>query len=759
MRGYRRAPARRHHRPACRAPLVLRALALTGLAGLAGLISAYRMCAAPMTADRPPPLYLGLDSYLHLGQLSYLEVGDRVQAQTAAQPGGQDTIVHTRILLHQFGPGIVTSMRMRQALGSPWQLAADNRTVTFTPAVLGQSSGLFPYSLALNASQSQGSSIVNTPVPFRHAVELHASARNANFDGIYTKLPFGFLLPADSALSAANPAIAKAAAVLGAAGTDIAPPNLPSQSGTTSLGPSGSATTLATITGSDQIRSLSITVPLSEAVQLGNSTLQIFWDGQTTPAVSAPLKFLAGDGAGIYEPAGRQLVQGLLAGITSDGQNMSFNLYYPMPFASSARIAIVASDSSALLGSVGWSVAYQPFTPPADWWGNFRANYTSIPSPPPGQDMTFLDYSGSGKLVGTVVNFGAIGTVLQGGPQIFIDDSKTPQIPYTGSEEWGLGGNWFNNGTQDSLPLGGLPSSTNNPPGTDVEGAALYRFLIADAIAFNSHLTVDWEHGGVDQTTGPYSAAMMWYGTPRQTAVQTDNVSVGSRASSTAHHYDSPGPALFKLTAAYEYQPHLPLITRVLAANLRLVRRWPAGGCLRRRQVRGYLVRPGSLERNRLRRARALLARRGLPASGRAHRGQEIGDHHDPAFRLRVVLDRLQLQDVQLCHLTACKGPVVSLLARHGRVLPFRYRDRGDQLLISAKPHQVVLVPGRAFFGINKNVCVGRSTATARSLAAWPLGQLTVRLTRTLDYCGPHDPGHLVDVSPFEKTLRAVLAH
>ena len=179
--------------------------------------------------------------------------------------------------------------------------------------------------------------------------------------------------------------------------------------------------------------------------------------------------------------------------------------------------------------------------------------------------MTFLNYSGSGRLVGTVVNFGAIGNVLQGGPQIFIDNSRTPQIPFTGSEEWGLGGNWWNNGTQDSLPMGGLPSSTNNPPGTDVEGAALYRFLIADSIPFNNHIIVDWEHGGVDQSPSPYSAAMMWYGTSRQTAVQTDEVAVGSKASSTAHHYQSPGGTVFRLTAAYEYQPYLPLITRTVA--------------------------------------------------------------------------------------------------------------------------------------------------------------------------------------------------
>jgi hypothetical protein len=102
--------------------------------------------------------------------------------------------------------------------------------------------------------------------------------------------------------------------------------------------------------------------------------------------------------------------------------------------------------------------------------------------------------------------------------------------------------------------------------------------------------------------------------------------------------------------------------------------------------------------------------------------------------------------------------PVVSLLAAHGRVLPFRFRDRGDQMLTSASPHLVVLAHGaRAYFGINKNACVGRSAATARTLAAWPLGQLTVRLAGSLDYCGRRDPGHVVDISPFEKTVRAVL--
>lgn len=542
-----------------------------GVLALAGPATGSRAAPAarvPSASALVPPLYLGLDSYLHLDKLSYLEVGDRVAGWSAADPGGSDYIVHTLDLLHQAGPGIVTSMRMHQTSGSPWSLTTDGTTLGFGPTDLGSSGGnVFPYPLALNPSQDEGSAIINTPVAFSRMIDLRStSTRDANFDGIYRKLPYGTPLPADSALSPANPAMQRVVSLLKSAGTDIAPTGLPSVSGTISLGAAGAPTPLTVISGADQLRSITISVPLSEAVQLGNSTLQITWDGESTPDVSAPLKFLAGDGAGVYQPAGRQLVQGLLAGISSDGSTyVSYHLYYPMPFARSASIAIVPDDASAGLASVSWSVSYQPFTAPAGWWGYFHANYTSIAQPTLNQNMTFLDYRGSGKLVGTVVNFGAIGTVLEGGPQIFIDNSQTPQIAYTGTEEWGLGGNYWDGGVQDSLPLGGLPSSTNNPAGTDIEGAAMYRFLIADSIAFSNQIVVQWEHGGTDNVQSPYSASMMWYGTPVPSAIRTDSLTVGDPLSASAHHYVSPGQMLFPLTAGYEYQPYVPLITGTVA--------------------------------------------------------------------------------------------------------------------------------------------------------------------------------------------------
>jgi len=107
--------------------------------------------------------------------------------------------------------------------------------------------------------------------------------------------------------------------------------------------------------------------------------------------------------------------------------------------------------------------------------------------------------------------------------------------------------------------------------------------------------------------------------------------------------------------------------------------------------------------------------------------------------------------------------PVVTLFTSRGGVVSFTYRDAGDQMLTGAKPHLVVLAPGgRGYFAINKNVCTLLSNETAWYVAAFP-PVLLIRLANsldTLDHCGPSDPsGHVIDISPFEKTLRAVLAH
>ncbi|HMA37377.1 MAG TPA: DUF2961 domain-containing protein, partial [Chloroflexia bacterium] len=522
-----------------------------------------------------PPLYLGLDAYRHWDKLAYLEIGDRVAGQSTADPGGTnwDNSQVLRILpdgqhvlFDQLGPGVVTFLRMQETYGAPWNLDLDGGgAIPVAPAMLGQPSpagfpaSAFPYPLSLAVSQTQGSSILAAAIPFAHRLTWTSVLTNGNFYALYRKLPYGTPL---TTWTGTEP-VADVAGLLQQAGTDLAPAGLPSLTGTLTI--TAGETTLTTLPGPSQIRALQISVPAGDQVGLGNARLRIYWDGETSPSVDTPLKFLAGDGAGVYQPADRPLVRGWIAGAGGDGQQMAFNLYWPMPFTTTARIAI-APTSAITIPNVTWAIRAEPFYDPPGWWGTFHATYTSVPTPTLGEDMTFLDVAGSGRVVGTVVNFAAPGSTLEGDPRIFIDDNQTPQIAVTGSEEWGLGGNYWNGGIQTSLPLGGLPSSLNNPPGADVDGAALYRFLIADSIPFNRHVVIRWEHGGRDETPNPYRAAVFWYGTPVQTALLSDELRLDDAASRAAHQYQAPGATPYDLQAGYEYPPHtLPISGTVIA--------------------------------------------------------------------------------------------------------------------------------------------------------------------------------------------------
>ena len=517
-----------------------------------------------------PPLYLGLDAYRHLDKLSYLEFGDRVDGQSTADPGGSNTdSIHflrvlpdgEHVLFDQTGPGVVTFLRMQEASGGPWNLSLNGHfTTTISTNDLGQMTpasnpaAAFPYPLSLNPRESQGSSIIASALPYAKSIQWTSQQANANFYLLYRKLPYGTPLTTWNS----NISTSDVVALLRCAGSDIAPQNIAQRGGNLALS-GGKATPVTSLTGPSQIRALTFHVPYTEMVRFGNSRLRIYWDSERVPSVDAPLKFLIGDGAGVYQPAQRPLVQGLLAGANGDGQTyMDYNLYWPMPFAKSARIELVSNDA---LQNIAWNIRYEPFLDPANWWGTFHATYASIPTPVAGQDMTFLNVKGSGKLVGTIVNFTTPGGTLEGDPRIYIDDSRTAQIAVTGTEEWGLGGDYWNGGVQTSLPLGGLPSSVNNPAGTNRDGAALYRFLIADSVPFNRHLVVRWEHGGGDQSTLPYRATTLWYGTPAQTALLSDTVLPASSSSRDAHSYISSDERLYQLTSAYEYTVHSPLST------------------------------------------------------------------------------------------------------------------------------------------------------------------------------------------------------
>jgi hypothetical protein len=105
--------------------------------------------------------------------------------------------------------------------------------------------------------------------------------------------------------------------------------------------------------------------------------------------------------------------------------------------------------------------------------------------------------------------------------------------------------------------------------------------------------------------------------------------------------------------------------------------------------------------------------------------------------------------------------PSVSLLNASGHVIPFVYRDGGDQMLTAAKPRLVGLPEGGfAYFAINKYRCDVGDKDSAQTIRVVPPGDnSSLALPHpALGYCGPGDPGSVVDISPVEINSIAYLS-
>src|SRR5258706_2390178 len=256
---------------------------------------------APTQREKPPPpLYLGLDAYRHLDKLSYLELGDRVEGASTADPGGSNAdnthVVRVlpdgeHVLFDQLGPGIMTFMRMQQNYGGPWNLSLDGHfTTTVNTSDLGQTNPVsepasnFPYPLSLNPQESQGSSIVATSIPFQDSMQWTSQHANGNFYALYRKLPYGSPLSTWNGQEPVNDVVS----LLRCSGSEIAPQSSSQQQGNLSL-VAHRETPVVTLNGPAQIRALEFQVSPQEMEAFGNARLLIYWNGETHPTVKAPI--------------------------------------------------------------------------------------------------------------------------------------------------------------------------------------------------------------------------------------------------------------------------------------------------------------------------------------------------------------------------------------------------------------------------------------------------------------------------------------
>lgn len=302
--------------------------------------------------------------------------------------------------------------------------------------------------------------------------------------------------------------------------------------------------------------------------------LRIFWDGREEPGVEAPVGdfFASGFGERMDVTSLPVLVE----------HGASYNCFWPMPFATSARIEI-ENDSEKQIALLYYNVDWiakeaLPIDTPY-----FHAQYKQeYPLAPGSGDYVVFEGEGRGHYVGTFlsVRSRSPGWFGEGDLKVWLDGDEDASIWGTGTEDyflcaWGL--------REGCYPYFGVPLTDG---GFTLGGkTCAYRWHVPDPIVFQESITVKLERmGWIARDENPqyedtswnerqddYASVAYWYqtGVPKRFATvppcakrrlpPIDLVVAG--ADFTAPPYHGPGNAMEQTGALWTdhrqllYQP------------------------------------------------------------------------------------------------------------------------------------------------------------------------------------------------------------
>jgi hypothetical protein len=331
-------------------------------------------------------------------------------------------------------------------------------------------------------------------------------------------------------------------------------PNLEGNGDARPIAP-GKTLTLADLKGPGRVAHIWFTIADSERFYGKKLVLRMYWDGESTPSVEAPLNdfFCQGHGMDV-------VVNSLPFRVTSNGRGR--NCYFPMPFGKSARIEVTNEGNEpchAFYFYVDWQQLKALPKDTAYFHAKYRQEYPCVA----GQDYLILDAVGRGQFVGCnlSVRTNEPGWWGEGDDRFYIDGESVPSLRGTGSEDyfcdgWGLR-------QQDGL-FYGAPIMEGD--GYNKRTTA-YRFHLTDPIPFTKSLKMTIEHKGARKPPGgswngyleradDFSSVAYWYQTephkdfaPLPPAEQRmyhtgEIVSEGPSLVSTAAVENGPAPGL-----------------------------------------------------------------------------------------------------------------------------------------------------------------------------------------------------------------------
>lgn len=285
----------------------------------------------------------------------------------------------------------------------------------------------------------------------------------------------------------------------------------------------GETRTLLDAAGPGQISHLWFTLSDPEPYHLKRVVLRIYWDGETSPSVEAPIGDFFGLGLGSYV--------NWQSDVLSVGSSKALNSFFTMPFAHHARVT-VTNEGKQALRSLYYNIDYQTFTHPLapgtlyfhaqyrqaqpnhGWTNLWYSNYDPLvvfPRNPDGaSNYVWMQAEGSGQFVGVTMSVlqNQDGWWGEGNDMFYIDGETTPSIVGSGTEDYFLGA--WNFGTPFSFASYGAPVVGMEEAGGR---SSVYRFHLDAPIPFNRSLKATIEHGHANHRSDNFYSVAYWYQT------------------------------------------------------------------------------------------------------------------------------------------------------------------------------------------------------------------------------------------------------
>ncbi len=284
----------------------------------------------------------------------------------------------------------------------------------------------------------------------------------------------------------------------------------------------GASFTVLDTDGPGIVSHIWFTIAHNEPYSLKRIVLRIYWDGEQTPSVEAPIGDFFGLGLGEYHSWQSEML--------SVGSDKSLNSFFPMPFRHHARITVTNEGQqpiAALYYNIDYRTGLQPLPsdtvyfhaqyrqaqPNHGWTNTWATNgdpAVNAKSNLDGKDnYVWMEAKGHGQYVGVTMSVlqNQDGWWGEGDDMFFIDGAAAPSIVGTGSEDYFLGA-WDFGGKPFSYQLYGAPVVGQELAGSR---SSVYRFHLDSPIPFASSFKATIEHGHANARSDNFYSVAYWY--------------------------------------------------------------------------------------------------------------------------------------------------------------------------------------------------------------------------------------------------------